>query len=108
MRKYFVLFVFLFLAVPVLAQEPEYEPVKLFGVELSVILSVVFGTLAALAGGFWNTVRLKLAQVAGLLLYISQAVEDNKVTQEEEKEIVRRVRELLGSGFLSKIKIVKP
>lgn len=108
--KRFALFVsFMGIAFVVAAQDPEpYEPIKVFGIELSVLLSIVFGSAAALLGGLWGNIKTKLAQVAGLLVYLSQAVEDNRVSQEEEKEIVRRIRELIGAKFLASFKAVKP
>jgi hypothetical protein len=76
--------------------------------QVSEIITIVMGILAAFFGGVWAVVRSKLSQVAGLLVYVNNAIMDNKISPEEEKEIVRRVRELLGHKFTETYKSVEP
>ena len=72
------------------------DNITVMGIDLSVILSIVFGAFSAVAGGLWGIAKSKLGQALTLLQAVVQAVEDNTITNEELNDIVQKAKALIG------------
>ena len=68
----------------------------LLNIDLSTIINLVLGVIVLVGGTLLLNGKTKLKQLIAALTAISNAVEDNKVTSEEEKEIVAKFKALIG------------
>ena len=59
------------------------------------IINIAIGIIALVAGGAWLFSKAKLKQLIEALQAVSDAIEDNKVSNEEEKAIVSKFKVLL-------------
>lgn len=71
--------------------EGETGP-KIDGVDWSSIINIVLGLISVIAGGILALVKKKGREVATALSTVLDAIEDNKVTPEEEKKIAAAIR----------------
>ena len=59
------------------------------------VLNFIFGILAVSVGGAWLFSKNKLKQLIDALKTVSDAIEDDNVTNEEEKAIVAKFKVLI-------------
>lgn len=64
--------------------------------DVNMIINLVLGVVVLIGGTLLLKGKTKLKELIAALTAISNAVEDNKVTNEEEKEIVAKFKELIG------------
>jgi hypothetical protein len=70
---------------------------ELFGsLDVNTIINLVLGAIVLVGGTLFLKGKTKLKELIAALTAISNAVEDNKVTNEEEKEIVAKFKALIG------------
>ena len=70
---------------------------ELFGsLDVNTIINLVLGAIVLVGGTLFLKGKTKLKELIEALTAVSNAVEDNKVTQEEEKEIVAKFKALIG------------
>ena len=61
-----------------------------------IVLNALFALSTIIAGGKYALVKRKVIQAAQLMRDIADAVEDNKLTADELKRIIRDLEVLLG------------
>ena len=59
------------------------------------VLNFIFGILAVSVGGAWLFSKNKLKQLIDALKTVSDAIEDDNVTNEEEKAIAAKFKALI-------------
>jgi hypothetical protein len=64
--------------------------------DMNMIINLVLGAIVLIGGTLLLKGKTKLKELIAALTAISNAVEDNKVTNEEEKEIVAKFKALIG------------
>ena len=70
---------------------------ELFGsLDVNMIINLVLGAIVLIGGTLLLKGKTKLKELIAALTAISNAVEDNKITNEEEKEIVAKFKALIG------------
>jgi len=70
---------------------------ELFGsLDVNTIINLVLGAIVLVGGTLFLKGKTKLKELIAALTAISNAVEDNKVTNEEEKEIIAKFKALIG------------
>jgi hypothetical protein len=70
---------------------------ELFGsLDVNTIINLVLGAIVLIGGTLFLKGKTKLKELIAALTAISNAVEDNKITNEEEKEIVAKFKALIG------------
>ena len=62
---------------------------------INEVLNFIFGILAVSVGGAWLFSKNKLKQLIDALKTVSDAIEDDNVTNEEEKAIVAKFKVLI-------------
>jgi len=70
---------------------------ELFGsLDVNTIINLVLGAIVLVGGTLFLKGKTKLKELIAALTAVSNAVEDNKITNEEEKEIVAKFKALIG------------
>ena len=70
---------------------------ELFGsLDVNTIINLVLGAIVLIGGALFLKGKTKLKELIAALTAISNAVEDNKITNDEEKEIVAKFKALIG------------
>ena len=70
---------------------------ELFGsLDVNMIINLVLGAIVLIGGALFLKGKTKLKELIAALTAISNAVEDNKITNDEEKEIVAKFKALIG------------
>ena len=64
--------------------------------DVNTIINLVLSAIVLIGGTLFLKGKTKLKELIAALTAISNAVEDNKVTNDEEKEIVAKFKALLG------------
>jgi len=72
--------------------------------ELSTILTIIFGILAAFFGVYWNKAKTVIAEVKILFGVISDALADDTLTKEELTAITDQIKKILASFKASSVK----
>ena len=62
---------------------------------INEVLNFIFGILTVSVGGAWLFSKNKLKQLIDALKTVSDAIEDDNVTNEEEKAIVAKFKVLI-------------
>lgn len=64
--------------------------------ELTTILTIVFGILAAFFAVYWNKAKDLLKAVKSLLQVISDAIADDTLTKEEKEAIKQAIQDIVN------------
>jgi len=59
------------------------------------IVTALLMVLSTVLGIYWKKARKKLKLIAELIIYLDKAIEDNVITQEEGREIVKKIKAIL-------------
>lgn len=68
----------------------------LASLDVNMIINLILGAIVLIGGTLLLKGKTKLKELIAALTAISNAVEDNKITNEEEKEIVAKFKALIG------------
>jgi len=68
----------------------------LASLDVNMIINLILGAIVLIGGALLLKGKTKLKELIVALTAISNAVEDNKVTNEEEKEIIAKFKALIG------------
>jgi len=68
----------------------------LASLDVNMIINLILGAIVLIGGTLLLKGKTKLKELIVALTAISNAVEDNKVTNEEEKEIIAKFKALIG------------
>ena len=68
----------------------------LASLDVNMIINLILGAIVLIGGTLLLKGKTKLKELIVALTAISNAVEDNKITNEEEKEIVAKFKALIG------------
>lgn len=64
-------------------------------IDINAILNVILGIVAVVLGAKWLKVKSFLKKVAEALVVTSEAIEDDKITQEEEQRMIEDWNEVI-------------
>lgn len=72
---------------------------------VAYLITIILAILSSLLGKKWVTAKNKLSETSNLAIKLasalkttSEAIEDNRVTNKEEQEIVKRWKEVIEQG----------
>lgn len=69
---------------------------KAVGLDIWSLISMALGLLSIVAGSFWKLTKNKLKIAAELLTALANAIDDNKIDANEQKELSEAAKRLIS------------